>query len=207
VPTELKDTENAHQEAMSELEKMKDTMEKMELERAAMVAEVEAQIERALASMAVGIDDSEDGESESRPHSRLSSVSGRTRSRRPSDARPLRSFGTESTLAESYGESKDDTLVVSTIERETGTIAEDEEGEDAVVPSPKKKRFSASEVDIPQDGMNAVDEGITQKSDKIAQKVLQIQHKVGSVHFCCISQLCSLLTECVMAARESIGCR
>jgi len=128
--------------------------------------------------MAMGVDESEDGES--RPPSRMSSVSGTSRSRRPSDAnkRQLRSFGTESTLAESYGDSKDDTLVVGQMERETGTIAEDQEGEEAA-PSPKKKRFSASEVDMPQDGMNAVDEGISQKSDKIAQKVLEIQHKVG----------------------------
>ena len=163
---------------MAELERMKDTMDKMEQERAAMVAEVEAQIERALASMAVGIDDSEYGDDmESRPLSRLSSLSGKTRSRRPSDAaRPLRSFSTESTLAESYGDGKDDTIVVSTIERGTETIIE-EEGEESV-PSPKKKRFSATDVDLPQDGMNAVDEGISQKSDKIAQKVLEIQHKV-----------------------------
>jgi EEF1A N-terminal glycine/lysine methyltransferase len=167
---ELRDPENAHKDTMSELEKMKDTTEKMEQERAAMVAEVEAQIERALASMAVGIDHSEEGDDlDSRPLSRLSSVSGRTRSRRPSDtARPFRSFGTESTLTESYDDGKDDTLVVGTIERGTETIVEDEEGEEAV-PSPKK-RFSATEVDLPQDGMNAVDEGIGQKSDKICTR-------------------------------------
>ena len=174
---------------MTELERMKDTMDKMEEERAAMVAEVEAQIERALASMAVGVDDSEYGDDmDSRPLSRMSSVSGRTRSRsrRPSDAaRPLRSFSTESTLAESYGDGKDDTIVVSTIERGTDTIVE-EEGEEAV-PSPKKKRFSATDVDMPQDGMNAVDEGISQKSDKIAQKVLEIQHKVRYPIVCILS--------------------
>ena len=31
---------------------------------------------------------------------------------------------------------------------------------------------------MPQDGMNAVDEGISMKSDRIAQKVLQIQQKL-----------------------------
>ena len=185
---ELKDTETAHKEAMVELEKMKETMEKMEEERAEMVAEVEAQIERALASMVVDIDESEEEEEEeegegeegdgsgSRPHSRLSSTSGRVRSRRPSDAsKRLRSFGTESTLAESYGEGRDET-VVGKNERETGTIVEDDE---EPVSSPKKKRFSASDVDKRQDGMNAVDEGISQKTDRIAQKVFEIQQKVS----------------------------
>ncbi|KAJ7293573.1 DENN domain-containing protein [Mycena rebaudengoi] len=179
LQTQLRETEHAHTEAMSELEKMRETMERMELERAEMVAEVEAQIERALASMAVDVD-SDYGSSRpnsrlsSRPNSRLSSVS---RSRRSSDAaktRPLRSIATESTLAESYEEAD----LGKQEERETGTIPEGEEEED-IPPSPsRKKRFSASERDMPQDGMNAVDEGISQKSDRIAQKVLEIQQKL-----------------------------
>lgn len=153
-------------------------MEKMEEERAEMVAEVEAQIERALASMAVEFDDSEYGGS--RPHSRTSNISG-TRSRRASDAsksRHLRSFGTESTLAESYGESiesvmEEDEPDATIRERLTPSIPEvDEE-------PVSKKRFSASEINIPQDGMTAVDESISQKSEKIAQKVLEIQQKVS----------------------------
>lgn len=172
---------------------MRETMERMEQERAEMVAEVEAQIERALASMAVELDDSDYGSS--RPQSRLSNVSG-TRSRRASDAskaRHLRSFGTESTLAESYAEDieavEEEEETTETILRETSTIAEDEEEE----PTTKKKRFSASELEVPQDGMIAVDEGISQKSDKIAQKVLEIQQKVFSnfcnTNFC--STICS----------------
>jgi len=180
--TELRDTEQAHKDASSELDRMRDTMEKMELERAEMVAEVEAQIERALASMAVGMDDSDYGSS--RSHSRLSNVSGSsTSSRRPSDSsksRYLRSFATESTLAESYDEEIEDTpeadhTVTKPISRETGTIVEDDEAETT---SSKKKRFSASDMETAHDGMTAVDEGISQKSDKIAQKVLEIQHKV-----------------------------
>lgn len=163
---------------------MKDTMDKMEQERAEMVAEVEAQIERALASMAVDIDDSD--YASSRPQSRMSNASGPSRSRRPSDAtskaRHLRSFVTESTLAESYSEDRlidDHDQVDNDLkpEIETGTIEEEDEEEESHIAT-KKKRFSASEVDAPQDGMNAVDEGISQKSDKIAQKVLEIQHKV-----------------------------
>ncbi|KAF8078624.1 DENN domain-containing protein [Lyophyllum atratum] len=180
LQNQLKDTEYAHKEAVLELEQMRETMEKMEQERAEMVAEVEAQIERALASMAVDIDESD--YASSRPSSRLSSASGPSRSRRPSDAttktRQLRSFGTESTLAESYGDIDSEDSRASRSERETGTIPEAEE-ETPMTPS-KKKRFSASEVDMPQDGMNAVDEGISQKSDNIAQKVFDIEQKLES---------------------------
>lgn len=157
---------------------MKEMMDKMEQERAEEAAEVEAQIERALASMA-GISNESDYDS-SRPNSRLSSISGPSRSRRASDATTktqLRSIGTESTLAEPYGEIDDEELPASKSERETGTIEEADEEETSMTPS-RKKRFSASEVDMPQDGMEAVDEGISQKSDKIAQKVLEIEQKV-----------------------------
>jgi nicotinamide N-methyltransferase len=185
----LVETEQAHKDALYELERMRDTMERMELERAEMVAEVEAQIERALASMAVDVDVDESDYSEelsSRPDSRMStsarSTSG-TRSRRTSDAMKnenngsrLRSFGTESTLAESYERGMDDTLVASKSERETDTITEEEE---APVSPTKKKRFSATQNEVVQDGMMAVDEGISERSDKIAQKVLQIQQKVS----------------------------
>lgn len=165
---------------MTELEMMKETMEKMEQERADMVAEIEAQIERALASMVVGIEDSDYGGS--RPGSRSSLASGTTRSRRTSDAgktRHLRSFGTESTLAEAFEESAEEGegAPVDKLDRQTNTIEEGDEEEAPLSPS-KKKRFSASEVDMPQDGMNAVDEGISEKSDTIAQKVLEIQQKV-----------------------------
>ncbi|KAG6911964.1 hypothetical protein DXG01_000212 [Tephrocybe rancida] len=174
LQNQLKDTESAHKEAVLELERMRETMEKMEQERAEMVAEVEAQIERALASMAVDIDESD--YASSRPNSRLSSTSAPSRSRRASDAttktRMLRSFGTEETLAESYGEIEDQDPLTTKVERETIPEADED-----VTPS-KKKRFSASEVDMPQDGMSAVDEGISFKSDKIAQKVLEIEQKL-----------------------------
>ena len=54
LATQLADTEGAHRAAVEELDRMKTVMEKMEEERAFMVAEVEAQIERALASMMLG---------------------------------------------------------------------------------------------------------------------------------------------------------
>jgi EEF1A N-terminal glycine/lysine methyltransferase len=167
---------------MIELEKMKDTMEKMEEERAEMVAEVEAQIERALQSMAVDIDDSD--YEDSRPTTPLSNASSSAvRTRKISNAsrvtmKQLRSFSTESTLAESYGPGGGGTLSPRA-ERSTGTI--EEADEDQPVSSKKKKRFSATQEDLPQDGMMAVDEGISHKSDKIAQKVLEIQQKVCRV--------------------------
>lgn len=181
--TELSDTEKAHKDALGELENMRNTMDKMEEERADMIAEVEAQIERALASMAVDMDESDYG---SRPSSRMSSRSAPTTThRRPSDARPrpLRSFSTESTLSESYRlDSRDDTLVGKSPIRES-TVEEVDEEEEESVSATKKKRFSATRSDLPQDGMTAVDEGISQKSDKIAQKVLQIQRKVKFLRF------------------------
>ncbi|KIK93749.1 hypothetical protein PAXRUDRAFT_786486 [Paxillus rubicundulus Ve08.2h10] len=191
LQTRLADTEQAHNEALVELERMRDMMERMEEERAEMVAEVEAQIERALASMAVDVDGSDyGGELSSRPGSRMSasarSTSG-TRSRRTSDAvksgaaenpaSRLRSFGTESTLAEAYERGMDDTLVASKTDRETDTITEEEE---TPVSPTKKKRFSATQTEVVQDGMMAVDEGISERSDRIAQKVLQIQQKLES---------------------------
>ncbi|KAF9241378.1 DENN domain-containing protein [Melanogaster broomeanus] len=187
----LADTEQAHKDAIIELERMRETMEHMEQERAEMVAEVEAQIERALASMAVDVDESDyGGELSSRPGSRMSASArsaGGTRSRRASDALKngtgengasrLRSVGTESTLAEAY-EHGDDTLVAGKTDRETDTITEEEETPQPVSPA-RKKRFSATQTEVVQDGMMAVDEGISERSDRIAQKVLQIQQKVG----------------------------
>jgi nicotinamide N-methyltransferase len=169
-------------------------MENMEQERAEMVAEVEAQIEKALASMAVDIDDS-DEDDDSRPGSRMSSSSvGRlsrpnsrtSRSRRTSDAatrKQLRSFGTESTLVETYEILREEAQGKLELAKEEVIEEEDE----APPQSPTKpNRFSASGGDGQQDGMTAVDEGISERSDRIAAKVLQIQQKVESVvdHSC-----------------------
>ena len=187
--SELKETESAHREALVELQKMRDTMETMEQERAEMVAEVEAQIEKALASMAVDIDDS-DEDDDSRPASRSSSVgrlsrpnSRTSRSRRTSDAgmrKQLRSFGTESTLVETYETMREEAQGKLEIAKEEVIEEEDE----APPQSPTKtNRFSASGGDGQQDGMTAVDEGISERSDRIAAKVLQIQQKVESHRF------------------------
>ncbi|TBU48319.1 AEX-3 domain-containing protein [Dichomitus squalens] len=184
LQNQLSETEQAHKAALEELEAMREQMERMEEERAEMIAEVEAQIERALAHMAVDVDDSDYGGS--RPSSRLSTRSAPSASggahRRGSDARarPLRSFSTESTLAESFANGDD---LIKT-ERVTGTLVEVDEPESdehLQVAEKKAKRFSAGAEAEQHDGMKAVDEGISQKSDKIAQKVLQIQRKVRVV--------------------------
>jgi EEF1A N-terminal glycine/lysine methyltransferase len=187
--SELRDTEKAHKDAMLELEKMRETMDKMEQEREEMIAEVEAQIEKALASMAVGMDESD--YTDSRPNSRLSSNSRQPRSRKASDAtsgmRPLRSIGTESTLAETDNEDgviKESNKPLDSVDEEP---SKDTNGGTDLDPN-RKKRFSASELDTPQDTMNAVDEGISIKSDKIARKVLEIEQKVcKSVPFTCFT--------------------
>jgi len=172
---------------VTELQRMREQMEQMEEERAQMVAEVEAQIESALASMADGIVDAEDGsvysdedaprseshlsDQPSRPQSRVSTHSTKSRGRSKSRQSRLRSFATDSTLADSYNEA----VSSGQLERQTDTIQESNE-EEAANLSPRKKRFSNSE--IAQDGMAAVDAGISQKSDNIAQKVLEIQQKL-----------------------------
>jgi len=167
---------------------MRDTMDFMEQERAEMVAEVEAQIEKALASMAVDIEDSDEDDdsrsvsrTSSRPASRLSRPSSRaSRSRRTSDAgarmKQIRSFATETTLVEPYDVAKDE--VQAKLDLTKGPVIEEE---DESPLSPTNKRFSATGVEGQQDGMTAVDEGISERSDRIAQKVLQIQQKVKSL--------------------------
>ncbi|TFY54314.1 hypothetical protein EVJ58_g8934, partial [Rhodofomes roseus] len=175
LQSQLRDTEDAHNNALKELEQMRDMMEKMEEERTEMIAEVEAQIERALANMAVDVDESSEYGG-SRPSSRMSSRSAPSGYPAYSRTRGLRSFGTDSTLVESFVD--DDGLEAENHRRlATETLAEvDEEEED----EPKKKRFSSMDYRQGQDGMSAVDEGISQKSDKIAQKVLEIQRKLES---------------------------
>ena len=182
---------------------MRETMENMEQERAEMVAEVEAQIEKALASMAVDIDDSDEDEDEdesrpasrssSRPGSRMSRSNSRaSRSRRASDAgsrmKQLRSFGTESTLVEPHDHVKEEPQ--AKLDLTKGAVIEEEE-ENPISPT-TTKRFSATGVEGQQDGMTAVDEGISERSDRIAQKVLQIQQKVRSSFI--VSRLTPMLT-------------
>jgi hypothetical protein len=154
---------------------MRSAMEKMEEERAQLVAEVEAQIERALASMsmAVEMDESSDFSQDERsalPRSRPSSA---PTSRRPSNAAlrspPMRAFSTESTLAE-------------TDEETMHPIDAAVSGDEALGNESSQKRTNCDSTDRRNDAMNALDEGIHTNSDRIAQKVLQIQQKVRVDH-------------------------
>jgi hypothetical protein len=140
-------------------------MERMEEEHAEMVTEVEAQIERALASMAVDVDESDyEGDVASRPGSRMSaarSTASGSRSRRVSDpikggsvssGSRLRSFGTESTPAEQYETVTRLLCTEKVIVRLTRLRK-------------KTKRLTATQAESVQDGMMAVDEGISERSD------------------------------------------
>lgn len=186
---------------------MKQAMEAMEVERAAMVAEVEAQIEQALASMAVGMNVDE-YDSDGYDSGTASATASRPSSRRPSDAgshgggvgggnriKQLRSFNTETTLAEYEGEGEQDGEEIgrkkTDLQRNSAVIEEGDESEEAGsgglsaerdegMSAKKMKRFSSSmaTTEAQQDGMKAVDEGISERSDRIARKVLEIQQKL-----------------------------
>ena len=198
--TELKEAEHAHRDAVGELEKMRDAMVKMEQERLEMVAEVEAQIERALASMQIEIhSDASDYSDYSRPSSRMSGPNApgtpRSRSRKGSvSEKRLRSYGTESTLVD-YNDDvrhhiadRSATVIEETEEEAEGDERRKHLGVDGVQDIPDEedltivKRFSAEANRADknhQDAMGAVDMGISEKSDKIAQKVMEIQRKVS----------------------------
>lgn len=188
---ELHDTESAHRTALVELEKMRAAMEKMEEEREQLVEEVEAQIERALMSMSMSIGTSENGDSD---YDGEADVDGQSGSSRPvsrlSDtpqSRPVtRAMSTDSaTLA---GTAENDDIIRHSVE--SSAIAEENEdessnGEGVSPPTEREqqvqKRIDASSApagEQGEDAMGAVDEGIHTNSDKIAQKVLQIQQKL-----------------------------
>ena len=130
---------------------MHETMEFMEQERAEIVAEVKAQIEKALVSMAVDIDNSD--KYDSRPGSclslqlgcRLSHPSSQTSHlRHTSDAsmrKQLRSFSTEGTLVDVYDPAREDAQAKLDLLKEEGI---EEEEDDEAPQSPKMKHFSAS---------------------------------------------------------------
>ncbi|GJJ09686.1 hypothetical protein Clacol_003910 [Clathrus columnatus] len=179
---QLRETEGAHRTALLELEQMRQHMVKMEEERAAMMAEVEAQIERALQSMMVSESEPEDQDRvlsftsprPSRPSSRRSSVNS------ASGPRPSRRLGADGPLPEDVEaeeeatqykphKSKDD-------EKERPSKEKEKENEEEIEPK-KLKRFSATR-DLPGDSIYAVDENISERSDRISRKVLEIQQKL-----------------------------
>jgi hypothetical protein len=149
-----------------------------------MVAEVEAQIERALQSMMVSESDPDDHEPDggmsprpSRPSSRRSSVTSGT------GARHIRSLGTNSILAEDTeaeaAEASDAQKEKEKEKEKEKTDVENEEKKDGEEVEPTKlKRFSATQRDMPGDGIYAVDQNISERSDRISRKVMEIQQKV-----------------------------
>lgn len=152
---------------------MREAMDKMEEERAQLVEEVEAQIERALASMSLAVEMGDsDAESQAESlrsmSSRPSSGVGSRRSSNAGHSIPPRPFSTDSTLAgtaETDEETRHsmDSSAFSEVEA-SPTVGHDEH------PRP-------GTVDRSSD-MVAVDESIHQNTDRIAQKVMQIQQKV-----------------------------
>ncbi|KAF8516154.1 DENN domain-containing protein [Hysterangium stoloniferum] len=175
---QLRETEGAHRAAIQELDDMRMNMAKMEEERAAMVAEVEAQIERALQSMMVSESEPDDHEPDggmsprpSRPSSRRSSVTSGT------GARALRSFDTNTTLAENPEAEAAEALEAEKEKEKTDVETETKKDAEEVEPT-KLKRFSATQRDMPGDGIYAVDENISERSDRISRKVMEIQQKL-----------------------------
>ncbi|THH11090.1 hypothetical protein EW145_g869 [Phellinidium pouzarii] len=178
LQTQLHDTESAHKDAMLELEGMRQAMEKMEEERAELVAEVEAQIERALVSMSMSIEmsDSEGSQGDGSHQSTSSRTPSNMGSRRSSNAAaqsPPRAMSMDSTTL--AGTAENDDMTRHSVE--SSAIAEEEEPPSTDANSDAS---GAPAGDRSQDAMVAVDEGIHQNSDKIAQKVLQIQQKLES---------------------------
>ena len=189
IALELAQTEAQHKDAMIELERMREDMEEMERERSQMIAEVEAQIERALVSIAFSDNASDLGLSDpgttSRPGSALSS---RPSSRADGEvSQNLRSFGTATTLADdgladSHPIGDESNLTIGPM----STVKEVDEASDGVgEPLSEKalRRFSATRRESHLDGLNAVDNGISERSEAVAQKMLQIQAKVPSDKF------------------------
>ncbi|VDB84478.1 unnamed protein product [Peniophora sp. CBMAI 1063] len=201
LQSQLRETESAHLSAVQELGQMREMMESMEEERAQMVAEVEAQIERALASMAIGSDADDDLDDEdasgsewgagpsSRPGSRSGSRAGSRSSRRRGD-KHLRSFATDSTLADSYAGPHGILDDASKMPSTALLDVQEEEDEQPLTPS-RTKRFSASVAERPNTterfGAHARpntasttaepdrDAAIEQRTDHITRKMAHIQ--------------------------------
>ncbi|KAG8741009.1 hypothetical protein FRC10_003468 [Ceratobasidium sp. 414] len=208
LAAELHAKEEAHQAALVELDTMKRNMDEMERERAQMVAEVEAQIERALASMAFS--DGEGFSDYSRPGSAMSEVSGENSGihghsgigvghasvqglRHVESGPGLRhasgqSFGSGS-LSDGASSRRLRSMATATTLADDASDEVTRVGVDISSAMAKEgmedptslgaRRFSASKHEG-VDGFVAVDQGITERSDVVAMKVHQIQQKLES---------------------------
>jgi nicotinamide N-methyltransferase len=183
LQSKLRETEEAQRKAAIEVAEMREQMRGLEEEREAMIKEVEAQIETAIQAMAVGVDapgeeldfDSGDeqagGEAWRRIKSRKNSIASLKKIK---SSGHLRSFPTDTTLSEFPPMP---VRQKESMESEQSTKASlDKRVDDQDEAAVNLKRFSALAND--EDGMVAVDAGIMQSSDRIAQKVQQIQQKV-----------------------------
>ncbi|EJU01827.1 hypothetical protein DACRYDRAFT_66769 [Dacryopinax primogenitus] len=203
----LSHVEHEHQDALMQLDQMRLNMEAMEREREQMVAEVEEQIERALASMSFNDSMSETGTSRtgSRADSRASTPGLANGRRIP------RSFSTGTALHDPVDEELvEHEIGMNAADIETGKrrlekidereideeeaevkleprrqrhykeqkYDEEHDSDRSAIPV-RKKRFSASGRDQgTEDTMGAVDAGISEKSERISEKVNQIQMKL-----------------------------
>jgi len=163
----------------------------MEEERELMVAEVEAQIERALASMLVDDEEGAMYRSQSRPTSRGSRmatpIAVRSRSapgsRRASftaaDMAPpmMDSFAPGGIAEHTHVLRESRSMVEEAIEEERDEREKEEREKAAKDRKDQQKELSKKKSRNFED-MDPLDAGISEKSDRIAQKVLQIQQKV-----------------------------
>lgn len=182
---------------MIELERMREEMDEMERERSQMIAEVEAQIEHALVSMAFSDNMSDAplsegaGASLSRPNSALSSAAASSRND-GSQGHHLRSFATGTTLAENVdlidshpageelGARLSPTMMTTVKEVDEETLPDASRRAPSAEPLSEKalRRFSATRRESHADSLRGVDYGIAERTDAVAQKMLQIQQKV-----------------------------
>lgn len=191
----LVETETKHKQAAIELERMRTEMEEMEEEREKMVQEVEAQIERALASMTLTDNYESDysqgsqysGRRYNRANSRASIISRPSTAASITNPVRLRSFATSSTLANDNQQdlsrphsedlARDETMVIR--EEEDAETESIESKEDAGPADVRKRKFSARSTEPHLDGLDAVDVGISQRIDTVAEKMMAIQQKVS----------------------------
>ncbi|KAF8308867.1 hypothetical protein DL93DRAFT_2063479 [Clavulina sp. PMI_390] len=175
LKNKLYSTESAHREAIVELERMKEEMDEMERERSQMIAEVEAQIERALVSMAFSDNMSDTGTNH-----------GMTRAMSESGTMNEREFPNGGVPGSRPG---------SAMSSRASSRAGQPLSEKAL------RRFSAQRRDSNAGALHEVDYGISERTDAVAQKMLAIQQKVRRLTACHCLFRDRELTNCLCSLR------
>ena len=172
---------------------MRNMMLTMEIERAQMIQEVEDQIRMITVQI-----DPDEFEDESRPSSRMSTMSAPSTLRKSESLQHvLRASSTQSTLVESvsmgnlrgnssYKEKDHRDLHEIKASHRTSTVPEvdePEEEKDTESVAARKKRFSASRGDLPQDGMAAVDDALSHATALVNQSISNIQRRVSDFSY------------------------